>query len=41
MGHQLRAGASVLALIFAAPAFAQDRAITYTLFGTPGLLEMP
>lgn len=41
MGHQLRAGASVLALLFAAPAFAQDRAVTYTLFGTPGLLEMP
>ena len=41
MGPQLRAGASVLALFFAAPAIAQDRSVTYNFYGTPGLLEMP
>ncbi len=33
--------ASALALIAAMPATAQDRGVTYTIFGTPGLIEMP
>ncbi|EYD74685.1 Putative outer membrane lipoprotein [Rubellimicrobium mesophilum DSM 19309] len=42
MAHALRLGtASALALLLAAPVAAQDRAVTYTLYGTPGLLEMP
>ena len=42
MAHALRLGtASTLALLLAVPVAAQDRAVTYTLYGTPGLLEMP
>ncbi|HVG47911.1 MAG TPA: YjbH domain-containing protein, partial [Rubellimicrobium sp.] len=42
MAHAFRLGtASVLALLLAVPVPAQDRAVTYSLFGTPGLLEMP
>ncbi|TNC49784.1 YjbH domain-containing protein [Rubellimicrobium rubrum] len=33
--------ASALALLLAGTSLAQDRAVTYTLYGTPGLLEMP
>lgn len=29
------------AILAAAPALAQDRGITYTLYGTPGLIDMP
>jgi Exopolysaccharide biosynthesis protein YbjH len=32
---------SLLALAAAAPAIAQDRGVSYTNFGTPGLIEMP
>ncbi len=32
---------SVAALTAAVPALAQDRGVTYTLYGTPGLIEMP
>ncbi|WP_210529264.1 YjbH domain-containing protein [Rubellimicrobium arenae] len=39
--HHRLGTASVLALLLAGPGLAQDRAVTYTLFGTPGLLEMP
>lgn len=35
------AAASLLALCAALPAGAQDAGVTYTTFGTPGLLEMP
>lgn len=35
------AAVSLLALAVAMPAAAQDRGISYTLYGTPGLLEMP
>jgi hypothetical protein len=41
MAPHLRLGSSVLALLLAAPALGQDRAVTYNLYGTPGLLEMP
>jgi len=42
MAHAFRLGtASVLALLLAVPVPAQDRAVTYTVYGTPGLLEMP
>lgn len=41
MAPILRIGSSALALLLASPALAQDRAVTYTLYGTPGLLEMP
>jgi hypothetical protein len=41
MAPVLRIGSSVLALLLASPALTQDRAVTYTLYGTPGLLEMP
>jgi hypothetical protein len=41
MAPFLRLGSSTLALVLATSALAQDRAVTYTLFGTPGLLEMP
>lgn len=42
MAHAIRLGtASALALLMAVPLPAQDRAVTYTLYGTPGLLEMP
>ncbi|WP_093992517.1 YjbH domain-containing protein [Flavimaricola marinus] len=36
-----KAAVSVAALLAAAPALAQDRGITSTIYGTPGLLEMP
>jgi opacity protein-like surface antigen len=36
-----RIGASTLALAAALPAAAQDRGVSYTLYGTPGLIEMP
>ncbi len=41
MAPSLRLGCSALALLLAVPALAQDRAVTYTYYGTPGLLEMP
>jgi opacity protein-like surface antigen len=41
MAPFFRLGGSLLALLAAAPALAQDRAVTYTYYGTPGLLEMP
>lgn len=41
MAPYSRLGSSLLALLLAVPALAQDRAVTYTLYGTPGLLEMP
>src|SRR5690242_5384954 len=42
MAHALRLGtASVLALLLVVPVAAQDRAVAYNLYGTPGLLEMP
>ncbi|TNC71793.1 YjbH domain-containing protein [Rubellimicrobium roseum] len=42
MARSTRLGAaSALALMLGSPTLAQDRAVTYTLFGTPGLLEMP
>jgi hypothetical protein len=39
----VRSGAavSVLALAIASPALSQDRGVSYTNFGTPGLIEMP
>jgi hypothetical protein len=37
----LRTVVSAMALIAAVPALAQDRGVTYSLYGTPGLLEMP
>ncbi|MBP1805285.1 YjbH domain-containing protein [Rubellimicrobium aerolatum] len=40
LSHRLGT-ASALALALATPAIPQDRAVTYTFFGTPGLLEMP
>ena len=40
--HSLRlATASILGLLTATGLGAQDRGITYTLYGTPGLIEMP
>ncbi len=41
MARPSRLGTSVLVLLLASPALAQDRAVTYGLYGTPGLLEMP
>lgn len=38
---QYRIGASVVALSLVMPAAAQDRGVSYTLYGTPGLIEMP
>lgn len=37
----MRTGTAIGLLIVAVPAFGQDRGITYTHYGTPGLLEMP
>jgi hypothetical protein len=41
MAPYYRLGGSALTVLLATSVLAQDRAVTYTFFGTPGLLEMP